>query len=127
MKQNTTSNPNLMYIIIGLIIVINVLASCSKHDVPREISDSYASLDAPKILYGCTSEYPYVLACALKGEMTAEACMDDAVRNDRLEEEVSYTRYGTDSTQGNLYNFQEMLALAEAKCMGTFEVIKKEQ
>jgi len=115
-----------MYYLTWLVIALCALASCSKSDVPVEIYDSYRSLEAPKILYGCTTEYPYVLACALEGKLTPEACMDDAVRNDRLEEEVSYTRYGTDSTRGNLYNYQEMVALAEAKCMGSFEIIKNE-
>jgi len=115
-----------MYYLTWLVIALCGFASCSKNDVPAEIYDNYKALEAPKILYGCTTEYPYVLACALEGKLTPEACMDDAVRNDRLEEEVSYTRYGADSTRGNLYNYEEMVALAEAKCMGSFEIIKNE-
>jgi len=110
-----------------ILFIVGVLLSCTKSDIPTEIDDDYQALTAPKILYGCTNKYPYVLACALKGEWTAEECMDDAVRNNRLEEEVDFTRYATDSTQGNLYTYQEMLDLNEAKCMGTFEIIKEEQ
>ncbi|MDQ6978721.1 MAG: hypothetical protein Q9M09_00930 [Mariprofundaceae bacterium] len=119
--------PYMVRFFIGCIIVTCTLASCSKSNVPTEIYDDYKALDAPKILYGCTNEYPYVLACALEGTLTPEACMDDAVQNDRLAEEVNFTRYSADSTQGNLYSYQEMLDLAEAKCMGVFEIIKEEQ
>ncbi len=113
---------------IAIIISMLFLASCGN---PGDISDEdykkYKDLGAPKLLYSCTREYPWVLVCALEGGKTSEECIDEAVKTDRLTEQVTHSKVGYSAGIGMGATYNKLLTEAKEECEGEFKILESKE
>lgn len=107
---------------------ILVLISCGN---PGDISDEdykkYTELGAPKILYSCAREYPWVLVCALEKSKTPGECIDEGVKSDRLTDKIMHAKVGYSAGIGMGATYNKLLTEAKEECEGEFKVLESKE
>lgn len=113
---------------IAILLSMLFLASCGN---PGDISDEdykkYKELGAPKILYSCTKEYPWIFLCTLEGGKTTKKCIDEAVKSDRLSERVKHAKVGYSAGIGMGATYNKLLAEAREECDGEFKILESKE
>lgn len=114
----------------AIIFASIMLTSCGNPgDVSDEEYKKYKELGAPKILYSCTRTYNWLMVCTVeaKDRGSSRDCVDEAIKNNRLKEEVKRTEVGYSAGIGIGATYNKLLTDSKKECEGEFKVLESKE